>query len=117
MTRPGVSLECHSDELSLQPEKAIALSIIVNELVTNALKHAFPDDRHGAITVLLKKEPNRLQLSVADNGVGMKQSSRARGKGLGSRIIDTFVKRLGADYQSTSDEGGTRHLILVPMTA
>ena len=117
LTRPGVSLECHSDELSLQPEKAISLSIIVNELVTNALKHAFPDDRHGAITVSLKKESNRLQLSVTDNGVGMKRSGRARGNGLGSRLIETFVKRLGADYQSTSDEAGTRHLISVPVTS
>lgn len=115
LTRPGVHLECRSDEFSLDAEKAVALSIIINELVTNALKHAFPDDRQGTITVSLKKVAGQLQLSVIDNGVGMKPSARGRENGLGSRLIDTFVKQLGADHQSSSNEGGTRHLIVVPV--
>ena len=116
LARPGVKLECHSDELSLDAEQAVALSIIINELVTNALKHAFPDDRHGTITVSLTKGAGQLQLSVVDNGIGMKRSARSRGKGLGSRLIDMFVKQLKADYQSTSDQNGTRHLIFVPLS-
>lgn len=114
LTRPGVSLECHSDEVSLDAEKAIAVSIITNELVTNALKHAFPNDREGTITVSLRKRAGQLELSVVDDGVGMGQGTRARGKGLGSRLIETFVKQLGADYRTTSDEGGTLHLISIP---
>lgn len=114
LTRPGVSLECHSDELSLDAEKAVAISIIINELVTNALKHAFPDDRQGLITVSLTRAAHRLHLSVQDNGIGMKPGARSRSKGLGTRLIDAFVRQLGADYQSTSDEGGTRHLIMLP---
>jgi two-component sensor histidine kinase len=117
LARPGVNLECHSDELSLDAEQAVALSIIINELVTNALKHAFPNDRQGSITVSLRKRGRQLQLSVADNGIGMKKSVRSRGKGLGSRLIDMFAKQLKAEHQFSSDEGGTRHLILVPLSA
>lgn len=114
LTRPGVSLECHSDELSLDAEKAVAISIIINELVTNALKHAFPDDREGRITVSLKKSARRLQLEVEDNGVGIRPGSRGRGNGLGTRLINAFVKQLGADYRASSDEDGTRHLVSIP---
>ena len=116
LTRPGVSLECHSDELSLDAGKAIAISIIINELVTNALKHAFPDDRHGTIAVSLRKAAGKLQLEVADDGVGMSRSERTRGSGLGSRLIDTFVKQLGADYRALTGETGTRHLIAIPLS-
>lgn len=116
LARPGVSLECHSDELSLDADKAIAVSIIINELVTNALKHAFPDDRKGSISVSLRKSADRLELEVADNGIGMKPGARRRAKGLGSRLIDMFVKQLKADHRVSSDEGGTRHLIRIPMS-
>ena len=115
LTRPGVNLECHSDDVSLDAEKAIAVSIIVNELVTNALKHAFPDNRQGSINVSMRKTAAGLQLEVADDGVGMKQSARTRGRGLGSRLIDTFVKQLKADYRVSSNDGGSRHLVVIPV--
>jgi two-component sensor histidine kinase len=115
LSRPGVSVECTSEDLSVDPDKAIAISIIINELVTNALKHAFPDNRQGSITVSLKKVADRLQLEVADNGVGMKPGPRSSGNGLGSRLIDTFVKQLGADHRKSSDGGGTCHRIGIPL--
>jgi two-component sensor histidine kinase len=115
LSRPGVCVKCHSDELSLDADKAIAISIIINELVTNALKHAFPNDRPGSITVSLKKAEGGLQLDVSDNGIGMKQSARNPGKGLGSRLVDTFVKQLRANYRLSSEEGRTRHLITIPI--
>jgi two-component sensor histidine kinase len=114
LARPDVNLECHFDDLSVDAEQAVAISIIINELVTNALKHAFPDDRRGTITVSLRKSADRLQLEVADDGIGMTQTARTRRRGVGSRLIDTFVKQLGADHQLLSDEAGTRHLIDIP---
>jgi two-component sensor histidine kinase len=115
--RPGVSLECHADELSLDADKAVAVSIIINELVTNALKHAFPDDRHGSISVSLRKASSQLQLEVADDGVGLNSSFRSPSEGLGSRLIEMFVKQLRADYRLSSDGGGTRHLVTIPLQA
>lgn len=113
--RPGVSLECRSDDVGLDAEKTVAVSIIINELVTNALKHAFPDDRYGTITVSLRKSALGVELEVTDNGVGIRESARTRGQGLGSRLIDVFVRQLGADYRPSSGDGGTHHLIAIPL--
>ena len=117
LSRPGIHVECRLDDVRLGAEQAIAMSILVNELVTNALKHAFPDDRQGEIRVSLGKSPDGLLLEVADDGVGMARSARTRGTGLGSRLVDTFVKQLHARHEVESGEGGTRHRILFPLAA
>lgn len=117
LSRPGVSLDCQFDDVRLGPEQAIAMSILVNELVTNALKHAFPDDRHGEIRVSLGKSTEGLLLEIADDGVGMNGSGRSRGTGLGSRLVDTFVKQLGARHEVQTGNGGTRHRIHFPLSA
>lgn len=114
LSRPGVNVECRLDDVRLGAEQAIAMSILVNELVTNALKHAFPDDRPGEIRVSLGRTPDGLLLEIADDGIGMSGSTRTRGTGLGTRLVDTFTKQLGARHEVESGEGGTRHRILFP---
>src|SRR5262245_14151413 len=64
-----IAVNVESDDVLLRTEQAVPLGLIANELVTNALKHAFPDDRSGAVHVILKKT-NSLALIVRDNGVG-----------------------------------------------
>jgi two-component sensor histidine kinase len=117
LSRPGVSVECQLDDIRLGAEQAIAISILVNELVTNALKHAFPDDRQGEIRVSLGKSADGLLLEIADTGIGLSRSARTRGTGLGTRLVGTFVKQLGARHEVESGEGGTRHRILFPLAA
>lgn len=117
LSRPGVQVECSFDDVSIGAEKAIAMSILVNELVTNALKHAFPDDRAGKIRVSLGRSSGELLLEVADDGVGMNDSARSRGSGLGSRLVETFIKQLGARYEIETGDCGTRHRIHLPVAA
>lgn len=117
LSRPGVSVECQLEDVGVDAEQAIAMSILVNELVTNALKHAFPDDRHGEIHVSLGKSGEGLLLEIADNGVGMKRSARSRGTGLGTRLVATFTKQLRARHEIETGDGGTRHRFLVPLAA
>jgi two-component sensor histidine kinase len=114
LSRPGVSLHCDFEDIQLGSDETTWLSIIMNELVTNALKHAFPDDRPGEIQVSLRRSADGLRFEVTDDGVGMTRSARTRGTGLGARLVDAFVKQLGATYKFSSDEGGTRHLITMP---
>jgi two-component sensor histidine kinase len=114
LARPGVRLECQYDDLVLGADDTVCVSILVNELVTNALKHAFPDGRHGTIRVSLNNGRDGLELKVEDDGIGMKSSARSRGTGLGTRLIDTFTKQLRARHEVTSDAAGTRHLISIP---
>ena len=113
LSRPGVSVECQVDDLAIGAERAVALSILVNELVTNALKHAFPDNREGEIRISFGRSDGGLLLEVADNGVGMNGGGRSRGSGLGTRLVDTFTKQLGARHEVETGEGGARHRIRI----
>ncbi|MER8473853.1 ATP-binding protein [Mesorhizobium sp. M1328] len=76
-----IAVKVDAEEVNLPTEQAIPLGLIVNELVTNALKHAFPGDRGGTIAVKLFRDPS-LVLTVADDGVGchptkMEEQARA----------------------------------------
>jgi len=74
-----VDIEYDMNELELDVDTAVPIGLIVNELLTNALKYAFPDGEKGKVYLSLKqKDAKRLQLVVADNGVGNLQVCRRR---------------------------------------
>jgi two-component sensor histidine kinase len=114
LSRPGIGVECHFDDVAVGAGQAAAISILVNELVTNALKYAFPDDRNGVISVALRRSQGGIDLSIEDNGVGMQDGTRGRGTGLGTRLVQTFTKQLGATHQFETGSDGTRHRIHIP---
>lgn len=111
LSRKGVQLTCSFDDLVLDADATVCVSILVNELVTNALKHAFPEERRGTIGVSVTRAGKDVEILVADSGVGMSGSGKSRGTGLGSRLIQTFVKQLKAKHEVSSDQSGTRHSI------
>jgi len=114
LSRPGITLESDFEDIGLSADEITWVSVLVNELVTNALKHAFPDDRKGVIRVALRKTQGGLDLIVEDDGVGMKGGARGSGSGLGTRLVQTFSKQLRATHQLDSGAGGTRHRIHIP---
>src|SRR5690606_33999637 len=73
----------------------IPLGIIVNELVTNALKYAFPGDRAGVITVSFQEVEGGWQLSVTDNGVGISDDAEVTGTGM--RMVQALVRQVGGN--------------------
>lgn len=75
--RKDISTNLELDDLVVHAEQATPIALIVNELVTNALKHAFPDDRGGQISVRVRGRGNGLLLEVADDGIGI--AGRPRG--------------------------------------
>jgi len=109
------------DEVTLPVDRAIPCGLILTELLTNALKHAFPDGRNGTLRVVLRKQDDsRVALFVEDDGVGMPTppSSNGRGDGKGSlgyRLIRAFAEQLGAQLQ-ISGESGTRVGIVFAVT-
>lgn len=111
LARGNVGLECEFTKVSLEPDQTTAVSMLVNELVTNALKHAFPDGRDGVVRVALTQVAGGLDLVVKDNGVGLKSSPRTQSTGLGSRLVDTFVRQLRAKHEVETGDAGTRHRI------
>ena len=108
---PGtVALEVDADEdVALTVERAIPSGLILNELVTNALKHAFPDGRHGTVRVSVRKrDPGRVALVVADDGVGLGADADQGGaQSLGWQLIEAFAEQLDAEVRVTRGPGTT----------
>jgi two-component sensor histidine kinase len=87
-----IAVKVEADDVHLRTEQAVPIGLIANELVTNALKHGFPDDCSGTIRVLLKRE-STLTLVVEDNGVGCPLHKQER---LVSRLTRLLAEQLGA---------------------
>jgi two-component sensor histidine kinase len=95
----------------LPTDRAIPIGLIVNELVTNAVKYAFPGEARGTVMVTLKRAPGELRLTVADDGKGL--GAQRADSGLGGRLVDGFAQQLGGQVERQSDARGTTvHLIL-----
>jgi PAS domain S-box-containing protein len=96
----------------LPTDRAITIGLMVNELVTNAVKYAFPGDTTGTVLVTLKRAPGELRLTVADNGQGV--DLRRADSGLGGRLIEGFVQQLGGQLKRESDGQGTTVRLILP---
>lgn len=70
-------------DIGLGDEQVTPLALAINEALTNALKHAFSEERHGSITVVLRKAQKMLELEVADDGVGLSEDRRTGSMGMG----------------------------------
>ncbi len=89
-----VTVDIVMDELELDVDMAIPIGLIVNELITNSLKYAFPEERKGNIHLALKLKGDLLVLEVNDNGIGIQSENSAGGTGFGTHLVDLLVKQL-----------------------
>jgi len=99
-----VSLSVAVDDSVTTADISVSLGLVVTELVINALKHAFPNERSGKIQVNYRSHGPNWALSVTDNGVGMHPSSVNAKPGLGTSIVQALSSQLHA-LVSVSDEG------------
>ncbi len=91
--------------LELDVDTAVPLGLIVNELVTNSLKYAFPKNKKGRITVhLQQKEQNLLLLEVFDNGIGA-VFSNIQGSGFGFQLINLLTQQLNGKMKNDTTNG------------
>ena len=89
----GLSLRCHCEDAFMPRSRAIAVGLVTNELVTNAVKHAFPDGRDGNIDVRFQRNDAGWSLSVRDDGVG--HSGSPSKSGLGASLTEEFARQAG----------------------
>ncbi len=98
--------------VELDPERAMVVGLLVTEVVSNSLKHAFPGGAKGTITIRLDTEGDDVRLAIRDDGVGFGEP-RER-SGLGMRLIDSFVRQLEGE-QRLKGEGGLDFEIRFPL--
>jgi two-component sensor histidine kinase len=108
----SVVLKTEIESELLPTDRAIPVGLIVNELVMNAIKYAFPGGTKGTVTVTMKRTPAELRLTVADDGKGL--DPRRGDSGLGGRLVDGFAQQLGGKIERTSDGRGTIVNLILP---
>jgi two-component sensor histidine kinase len=104
-----------TEPVAVDPDRAVAVGVIVNELVTNALKYAYPDGG-GPIRVAIRATgQGRAVLSVEDDGVGIAPRAEPQSTGLGQRIVRAMGEKLGAAIEIDRAHKGTRVVISFEM--
>lgn len=101
-----VSLDLRIDALQFPIDYAIPCGLILNELISNSVKHAFPGDRTGEIRIALYSDRGRFRLEYADNGVGFGgYYENLKKKSLGLQIIQTLINQVGGEMEVTNRNG------------
>ncbi len=107
---PGmVKMQIAVDDLALHIDQAIPCSLIINELVSNSLKYAFPENRRGTINVTIQpSEAGQIKLLVSDDGVGLPANIDFKNTAsLGLQLVMTFVEQLNGKISLASGKGTT----------
>lgn len=105
--RIKITLDCQ--ELMMPRDRALAIGLVMNEIVTNAAKHAFSNADTGLIAIdFAATSEDEWTLTITDDGHGMAESTGDTGSGLGSRLIEAFTRKAGARLNVERLERGTR---------
>lgn len=101
-----VELKYDMDQLDLVLDQAIPCGLLVNELITNAIKYAFPDENKGHIVISLKEKKDRIFLSIKDDGVGLPDDFEIESSDtLGLQLVLTLVEQLDGELKFNKTEG------------
>lgn len=106
VTENRIRLRLDCNEVFLGPDDAIPLGLILNELVSNALKHAFPGGRSGAIAINFETRKSTLLIEVSDDGIGLPAGfNLSSGQTLGFQIINALARQLNGGIRVKNDKG------------
>lgn len=102
-----ITLEFAFENIALPVDKAIPCGLILNELLTNVVKHAYPGRDHGTVRMTLRRLPaKRLQIEVSDRGVGMSGPHPQRAhESIGLQLISTLAEQLQGELRIDVNEG------------
>jgi two-component sensor histidine kinase len=108
-----IKLELEVEEILIDVDSIVPIGLILNELITNALKYAFPDDRKGNIRIHIKELEEGLQLIVSDDGIGISGDRiLANEDSFGMKMIKAFSKKLNAEWDIQSEKGTTVSMLI-----
>jgi len=101
----SVTITCAAPTgLDMDVERAIPLGLIVSELLTNAVRHAYPEGASGTVAVTVSADDGTLTIAVADAGVGAGPDA-VHGRGLGTTIVNALARQIGARLETRSAAG------------
>ncbi|MBV1766759.1 MAG: sensor histidine kinase, partial [Methanobacterium sp.] len=102
----NIRLKLELDEIFLNIETAIPCGLIINELVTNSLKHAFSPEDKGEITLKLFKDDEKIVLIVKDNGIGLPPGIEMNNtETFGLQLVYFLNKRINGDIKLDTTQG------------
>ncbi len=98
--------------IRLDVQRLLTMSLVVTEIITNSLKHAFKDRDQGTISINLQSDNGKLALIIADDGPGFAaDATPPKEKGLGMRVLEGFATQLGGNFSVDGSKGTTARLI------
>ena len=108
----SASIKLEIEPVRVPTDMAISIGIIAAELVTNAIKYAYPGGRAGDIRVVLTARPGGALLTVEDDGIGWNgDPQNVKGTGLGTRLVSSMAAGMGAELRYEKREPGTRAVL------
>ena len=108
-------LTLKAEPIEIDPDRAVAIGIIVNELVMNAVKYAYPDGAGPIHVDLTGRKATNSRCAIADDGVGLNVKTDPRSTGMGQRIVTAMAAKLDASVERDPAHAGTRIVLRFPL--
>ena len=112
--RDDIDLKLETETVNIRADSAASIALIINETITNALKHAFPSGQRGSLRVKVQPVSDKCQICVHDDGVGMIDRSETKSN-FGKTLVETLVKQLKANIEWLPSSVGTHVRITMPI--
>ena len=98
-----IELKMDVEDVEIDIDNVVPLGLIINEMVTNSLKYAFPDERKGSISISFHKKKDEYQLEVSDDGIGIPQDFELeKSDSLGMMLINSLTYQIGGELSQRS---------------
>ena len=105
------AIRLNAEPIRVETDKAVSLGLIVNELVTNALKYAYPNGGGDIRVDFCRRGGDQVQLVVEDDGVGYPDGTEPKGSGLGAVIVNAMARTVRATVELDRSHRGTRFVL------
>ena len=109
-----IDLEMHLDKILIDVDIALSIGLILNELITNTLKYAFPNDRSGSIRIVLSRKKDTVTIEVEDDGVGIPSGVTDNSSGLGMLLVQLLSEQINGSFEKVAIDKGSLFQITFP---
>jgi two-component sensor histidine kinase len=111
-------LDVETDKVCFAIDRAVPCGLIVNELVSNALKHAFPDGRQGRVRIVLRANGGQMMLLVEDDGIGLPKGLDYQSTpSLGLQLVNSLISQLDGTVELSDKEGTSFRIKLAGLSS